>query len=169
MKRCLFFLSLAAFALNVHAENKVVNGDIVNNAGNKIGELRVEQGHKGIVINIQAKGLPPGYHGMHFHAVGDCSDAAEFKLSKGHINPYQLPHGFLNPKGPHEGNLPNLVVAGDGSVEVELYSTMLNLVEGETNLLDEDGSALIIHADKDDHTSQPIGGSGARIACAALH
>jgi Cu-Zn family superoxide dismutase len=35
-------------------------------------------------------------------------------------------------------------------------------------LLDGDGSALLIHAAPDDHTSQPIGGAGARIACAAL-
>ncbi|WP_368859879.1 superoxide dismutase family protein [Mycobacterium tuberculosis] len=35
-------------------------------------------------------------------------------------------------------------------------------------LKDANGSALIIHAKADDHKSQPIGGAGDRIACAAI-
>ncbi len=35
-------------------------------------------------------------------------------------------------------------------------------------LLDNDGSTLIIHEKPDDHYSQPIGGSGARIACSVI-
>jgi Cu-Zn family superoxide dismutase len=35
-------------------------------------------------------------------------------------------------------------------------------------LRDADGSALIVHANQDDHVSQPIGGAGARIACAVI-
>ncbi|WP_288758947.1 superoxide dismutase family protein, partial [uncultured Brevundimonas sp.] len=35
-------------------------------------------------------------------------------------------------------------------------------------LWDQDGSAVIIHANADDHSTQPIGGAGDRVACAAL-
>ena len=35
-------------------------------------------------------------------------------------------------------------------------------------LLDADGSALVIHANPDDHSSQPIGGAGDRVACAVI-
>jgi Cu-Zn family superoxide dismutase len=35
-------------------------------------------------------------------------------------------------------------------------------------LLDEDGSAVVIHADPDDHRTQPIGGSGARVGCGII-
>ena len=35
-------------------------------------------------------------------------------------------------------------------------------------LLDADGSALVIHANADDHSSQPIGGAGDRVACAVI-
>jgi len=36
------------------------------------------------------------------------------------------------------------------------------------DLLDEDGTALIIHENRDDHLTQPIGGAGARVACAVI-
>ena len=162
-------IGLMALPFTIHAGNKMVSADIINNAGKKIGEVKLTQGTEGVVVNIKAQGLPPGYHGMHFHAVGNCSDNDKgFKLSKGHVNPLKKPHGFVNPKGPHEGNLPNLVVAADGSVEVEMYTQMVSLTSGNANLLDKDGSALIIHANKDDHNAQPIGGSGARIGCAVI-
>ncbi|PSN16173.1 superoxide dismutase family protein [filamentous cyanobacterium CCT1] len=160
---CLALLACpgSAFALSTQAE-------LIDNSGSAIGTVQVEQGHKGVLVNIQAKDLPPGYHGMHFHAVGDCSDLAAFKSAGGHVNPFDTPHGFRNPDGPHEGNLPNLVVAADGTVEVELYSDLVELDFGPAKLLDDDGTALIIHTDKDDHYSQPIGGSGGRIACAVI-
>ena len=44
----------------------------------------------------------------------------------------------------------------------------LGEASGRLNILDADGSALIIHASPDDHSSQPIGGAGARIACAPI-
>jgi len=153
----------------IQAENKIVSADIINNAGNKIGKVKLTQGTEGVVVNIKAQDLPAGYHGMHFHAVGNCSDYGKgFKLSKGHVNPRKKPHGFLNPGGPHEGNLPNLVVAADGNVEVEMYTQMVSLTSGRANLLDKDGSTLIIHAKKDDYNTQPIGGSGSRIGCAVI-
>ena len=150
------------------AKPRLLSTDMINNSGKVVGKLKLTQGTKGVLVNIKAQGLPPGYHGMHFHSVGDCSDHTKFKRAKGHVDPYKKPHGFLNPKGPHEGNLPNLVVAKDGSVEVELYSEMVSLSKGPAALLDKDGSALIVHVNRDDHSSQPIGGSGGRIACAVI-
>ncbi|MBE9110997.1 superoxide dismutase family protein [Nodosilinea sp. LEGE 07298] len=163
---CLTGLALMAYP--AHAVALSTQADLIDNSGKTIGTVQVEQGHKGVLVNIQAKDLPPGYHGMHFHAVGDCSDLAAFKSAGGHVNPFDTPHGFRNPDGPHEGNLPNLVVANDGTVEVELYSDLVELDFGPAKLLDDDGTALIVHTDKDDHYSQPIGGSGGRIACAVI-
>lgn len=145
--------------------------DIINNNGKSIGKATYTQGAEGVLIDIQVANLPAGKHGMHFHTVGTCEDIKGFKKSKGHIMPSNRPHGFLNADGgPHEGNLPNLIVAKDGTVHVELYTEMVSIsgANGAPALLDYDGSALIIHANPDDHTTQPIGGSGARIACGVV-
>ena len=159
-----FFISLSTNAIAAH----VFEGEIVGKSGEVIGTLKLTQGTQGVVVNIKVSGLPAGYHGMHFHAVASCDHAGGFKSAKGHVDPDKKPHGFLNEEGPHEGNLPNLIVAEDGSVEVELYSSLVSLTEGSANLLDADGSSLIIHANPDDHNTQPIGGSGGRIACAVI-
>jgi len=145
--------------------------DIINNDGKIIGEAIFTQGAEGVLINIKASNLPAGKHGMHFHEVGTCEDHNHFKMAKGHIMPTNRPHGYLNKDGgPHEGNLPNLIVAENGEVEVELYSHMVS-INGAGNkpaLLDDNGSVLMIHINEDDHTTQPIGGSGARIACGVV-
>jgi len=55
---------------------------------------------------------------------------------------------------------------------VELYSQLVVLRPGTSTtvpaLLDADGSAIVIHANPDDHMTQPIGGAGARVACGAI-
>ena len=62
------------------------------------------------------------------------------------------------------------IVGPDGKAFAEVFAPNLSLGEavGRLNLLDADGSALVIHASPDDHVSQPIGGAGARIACAPI-
>ena len=48
---------------------------------------------------------------------------------------------------------------------------MTEVFTGLTNLRDlrsGDGSAVIIHANADDHLTQPIGGAGPRVACAEM-
>lgn len=136
--------------------------------GEQIGSLKLRKASGGVLINISLKGLEPGMHGMHFHKSSKCDHDMSFKTAEGHIDPDKKPHGFLNPEGPHEGNLPNLVVHSDGSAEVELYSQLVTFDSGKAGLFDENGSSLIIHTNPDDHFSQPIGGAGGRVACASI-
>ena len=142
---------------------------IVGAKGDQIGKIAVRSSENATVvrITINAGGLTPGWHGVHFHSVGDCSDVGQFQLSKGHINHENAKHGLLNPEGPDEGDLPNIYASADGSVNAEVSSESVALA-GEQGLQDKDGSALVIHASEDDHTSQPIGNAGARVACALI-
>lgn len=141
---------------------------ITNGKGETIGKIMIRDGANSLVmrVTIGAGGLPPGWHGIHFHAVGDCSDTEKFEKSKAHVNHDQSKHGLLNPDGPDEGDLPNVYANADGSVNAEVSSE--TPLTGEGGLRDGDGSALIIHANEDDHTSQPIGGAGQRIGCAVI-
>ena len=146
---------------------------LINNTGAVVGNVHYTEASGGVLIEIKAHSLPPGKHGMHFHKVGTCADHTHFKMAKGHIMPTGKPHGYLHPMGPHEGNLPNLIVHADGSAHVELYTTLVSLqkVSGKNSkppLLDEDGSTLMVHAHTDDHKTQPIGGAGRRIACGVV-
>ena len=144
--------------------------NIIDNSGQIIGRADYIQGNTGVLIEIKLAGLPAGKHGLHFHEKGTCQDHAAFKMAKGHIMPSGRPHGFLHPEGPHEGNLPNLIVGANGAVHVEMYTDLVS-VSGRGSkpaLLDSDGSSLMIHQNPDDHKTQPIGGSGSRIACGVV-
>jgi Cu-Zn family superoxide dismutase len=155
---------------------KTLSTPIIDVKGDTIGEAKFTEGAHGLVIRvtIQAGKLTPGWHGLHLHETGDCSDgAAGFKASGGHVgHMVGLQHGALNPQGPEPGDLPNLFIAGKVASGAEFVSTATALsaqAQGaRLPLLDGDGSALIFHAAPDDMTSQPIGGAGARVACAAI-
>lgn len=91
---------------------------------------------------------------MHFHAVGDCSDVGEYKLSGGHVGKRDGAHGLRNPRGPEAGDLPNIHVPHQHMTNAEIYVPGIVLLPGTVGeaLLDDDGTALIIHAAEDDHT-----------------
>ncbi|MEM7329611.1 MAG: superoxide dismutase family protein [Pseudomonadota bacterium] len=143
-----------------------MGGDIVSGDGVVIGALNILDGPNGVLLEatINPGGLAPGWHGLHLHQVGDCSDIGTFKLSGGHVGKVENGHGLLNPAGPEGGDLPNIWAAADGSAGYEAFSTLTT----GADLADADGAALIIHVNRDDHLTQPIGGAGPRVACAVI-
>ena len=166
-------LSIAAALFAVAAAPAVSSAagmaaaEIINSEGAVIGEATFEQAPTGVLIFVDVRELPPGAHGIHLHAVGACTP--DFKAATGHINPGKVPHGLRNPEGPDNGDLPNLYVAADGTAKAEFFTTLVSVAGGEMPaLLDEDGSAVIIHESPDDHLTQPIGGAGGRIGCGII-
>ncbi|MEO1251772.1 MAG: superoxide dismutase family protein [Pseudomonadota bacterium] len=131
----------------------------------------------GVLIRVDLMSLAEGWHAIHLHQVGDCSDpAAGFMASGGHIDPDERAHGLLNPDGPERADLPNIYAGADGRATAEIYAPALALLPSEASaaaigpyaMIDDDGFAIIIHEGSDDHVSQPIGGAGGRVACAAI-
>lgn len=138
--------------------------------GADIGTIKLTDAPKGVLLHVEASGLTPGWHGIHFHEKGDCSDAG-FKLSGGHVHTMTPSvHGLLNPQATDQGDLTNIYAGADGKATAEIFSPLVALHAGtdRANLLDADGSAIVIHASPDDYTTQPIGGAGARVACAVV-
>lgn len=113
-----------------------------------------------VMLTLQVEGLPPGQHGVHVHMTGKC-DAPKFESAGGHWNPADAQHGLEAPAGQHAGDMPNLVVDdnGRGTLEYELKGATF------AGLMDEDGSAMVVHASADDQKTDPSGNSGDRIAC----
>lgn len=128
--------------------------------GAEVGRATANEVAGGLRVTLDVHDLPAGDHGAHIHTVGRC-DPPDFASAGGHWNPLGAHHGSLNPAGPHMGDLPNLTVATDG------HATLGINVPGATiaGLLDADGSAIVVHAGRDDMMSDPSGNSGGRIAC----
>ena len=94
---------------------------LVSAAGRLAGTARFEQAPTGVLIRITARGLPPGPHGLHLHETGACTP--DFGAAGGHVNPDGAMHGLKHPDGPDPGDLPNLIVGGDGRADAELFTT----------------------------------------------
>ena len=131
--------------------------------GRDVGSATFSQADGGIGLEVRATGLAPGEHGIHIHMVGQCDAASAFASAGEHVNPTGAQHGLANPAGPHLGDLPNLIVAADSSGTLS-GASMLAM----DSLFDADGSALVIHAQRDDQTTDPSGDSGDRIACGVI-
>jgi superoxide dismutase, Cu-Zn family len=145
------------------------DGRFIDTSGAEIGSVQLTQDAQGIVhVNVQVQGLSAGLHGIHIHAVGSCT-APTFASAGGHYNPWVRQHGLENPNGPHAGDLLNLMVDASGHGRLQAKTDRVTLSAGGATLFDGDGSALIIHANRDDQvTDAGNGGSGARIACAVV-
>jgi superoxide dismutase, Cu-Zn family len=134
--------------------------DLMTPGGEKVGTAVAEEVDGAIRVMVEAHGLPQGVHGTHVHTTGKC-EGPDFASAGGHWNPTAHQHGKENPAGPHAGDMPNLSIGADGRDR-----TIFTLPGGSyAQLLDEDGAALVIHANADDYKTDPSGNSGGRIAC----
>ena len=140
--------------------------------GTILGEVAAGDSAEGAVLKLTARNIPQGSHGVHIHDVGAC-EGPNFESAGPHWNPDNKQHGLQNPAGPHRGDLPNLTAGADGRVEATMTVQGSNLTGSRAygfsnTILDENGAALVIHADADDFKTDPSGNSGDRIACAVL-
>jgi superoxide dismutase, Cu-Zn family len=135
-------------------------------SGKEVGSAILTSTPSGTLLNLTLTAVPPGVHALHIHAVGKC-EPPDFKSAGPHFNPDQTKHGMMNAEGPHAGDLPNIHVPADGKLKVEFLDPVVTLSQ-EAALLDEDGSAIVIHAGADDYQSDPAGNAGDRIACGVI-
>lgn len=157
---------LLSYTVNASVQNRA-RADIKNAEGKTVGTASLRETKDGLLIIVNAKGLPEGLHAVHIHSIGKCEGPA-FTSAGGHFNPLNKKHGLKNPDGPHAGDLPDMYVNKDGVGRYEALLESMTLGSGETSIFDSDGSAIVIHATADDNMTDPAGNSGDRIACGVI-
>jgi Cu-Zn family superoxide dismutase len=139
----------------------------IDSAGNPVGTALLTEESSGVKFHFKLNKLPAGFHGVHVHEKGDCTKP-DFKSAGKHLNPDTKQHGAENPKGFHAGDLGNIEVGSDGTADVEVTAPQLTLKASDRSLIRPGGTAIIIHAGRDDQKSDPSGNSGDPIACGVV-
>jgi Cu-Zn family superoxide dismutase len=129
--------------------------------GNDVtGTLTLDEMEDHVHISGEVKGLTPGEHGFHIHMFGDLR-APDGASAGGHFDPHGHKHGGPDDEERHAGDLGNITADEDGTakVDIEAKDLKLHFVIGRS---------LVVHAGKDDLTTQPSGDSGARIGVGVI-
>lgn len=167
--------TLSSFVLCTLASAATPPASVTMNAvsatgvGAPLGTVTIEETPYGVVFTPALTGLEPGVHGFHVHEKGNCGpDMKDGKpaaalAAGGHYDPdNSKQHGLPWGSG-HRGDLPALVVDAKGEANLPVLAPRLKLAELS-------GRALMIHAGGDNHADHPmpLGGGGARMACAVI-
>jgi|SRR5690554_4881138 len=150
--------------------NEVQPGSLVAHlnptAGNEgiQGQVMFHQSGDKVQVTVHIEGLPSNStHGFHVHEYGDCS-APNGTSAGGHFNPSNMNHGAPHDAKRHVGDLGNLESNNAGTVHFEAADSHLAM-SGAHSIV---GRAVIVHAQADDLTSQPVGNAGARVLCGVI-
>lgn len=151
-------------------ERRETTAVVYDVAGDQIGVVTFTHQDGKMVVHAQLSALTEGFHGFHVHAVGECS--GNFTSAGSHLDPSGSHH-----HAGHYGDMPALLANADGRAELLFVSDRLTMAD----LLDADGSAVIVHADPDnyghiptryapepDATTLGTGDAGPRIACGVI-
>jgi superoxide dismutase, Cu-Zn family len=112
-------------------------------SGQRVGVAVFKAEHGKTSLEAEVRGIDPGFHGFHVHDVGEC--VPPFTSAGGHYNPTGADHGD------HAGDLPSLLVNQDRTGELEFETDRFSVDE----LLAGDGSALMVHAGRDNFANIP--------------
>ena len=158
-------LAVLLGAATVSAQMKHV--DLKDAKGNSVGVAMLSPAKGGgVTIDLDLKGLPPGEHALHFHAVPKCE--APFTSAGGHFNPAGKKHGLQNPEGPHAGDMNNFTVDAKGTAKTTIVNSKVTMGSEPNSICANGGTALMILAAADDMKSDPAGNAGDRIACGEI-
>jgi superoxide dismutase, Cu-Zn family len=158
--------ALLATSLTLPAAAQSGKATLKDKNGKGVGAVELSQTPAGVLLKLSLKGAPAGEHAFHIHAVGKCEPP--FESAGAHFNPGSKHHGYLSGEG-HAGDMPNLHIPSSGELEVEVVNAAITLDRGKpSSVFDNDGSAIVIHAGKDDYKTDPAGNAGDRIACGVI-
>lgn len=105
-----------------------------------------------------------GMHGIHVHETGECTPP-DFTSAGGHFNPEGVEHALPEVPTRHAGDFGNIELGEDGTGRHEVTTDLVSLGAEPDSIV---GKAVILHAGRDDGTTQPTGDAGARLACGVI-
>ncbi|WP_370160393.1 superoxide dismutase family protein [Limimaricola soesokkakensis] len=163
MKTLSLCATLALLPVSAFAQDATAN--LMGPDGSDMGSVALTQTPNGVIVSLEAEGLSEGAHGFHVHEAGACEP--DFEAAGGHYNPTEAEHGMKNEAGAHAGDMPNIHADADGGAKADAFLHDVSLEEGvDGTLFDDDGSAIIIHAQADTYEAEA--GAGDRVACGVI-
>ncbi|MBI1860551.1 MAG: superoxide dismutase family protein [Deltaproteobacteria bacterium] len=136
------------------------------NGSQVAGTIDFAKGKNALLVRVYLDHVSRGRHGLHIHTVGDCGTDDASSAGE-HFNITEEAHGDPLSAARHLGDLGNVRADRHRRVRQELTipDPTSALFRGWESIL---GRAVIIHAKRDDLTSQPAGNSGVRIGCGII-
>ena len=68
-----------AVAISMPASAEMANAALKDKSGKAVGDVDLSQTPNGVLLKLSIKGLSPGEHAFHIHAVGKCEAPFEFR------------------------------------------------------------------------------------------
>ena len=134
---------------------QTVTARMVDQNGNNAGQINFTINRAKTQVHARAQ-FPrefEGFHGFHIHAKGICDPKAVD--DKGVPTPFFTAGGHfsITTQGhrSHSGDLPSLMVLGDGTADMTFNTDRFTIGQ----LLDSDGSAVMIHVGPDNFANIP--------------
>ncbi|WP_280262206.1 superoxide dismutase[Cu-Zn] [Nocardia wallacei] len=161
---------------------EAVSVPLKNPTGGQVGTASIAKSGNHLQITVEAHGLEPGFHGLHFHQFGKC-EANSTAPSGGPAGNFLSAGGHLQvgdqSAHPASGDLTSLAVRQDGTAKLVTTTDSVTLD-------DLKGKALMIHAGADnfgnipnrytqangtagpDAETKATGDAGGRVACGVV-